>query len=342
VPSPSRTRRTIEDLEASAEIFRPVQDRLAYSIAVDQVRPSARNPRVRLDGLDELAASLHEYGLLQPVVVRRVPGGYELIAGHRRHAAARDLGWTEIPAIVRDESDDDQAYLLTLTENLQREDLSPREEATALEVLLRQLGSTRKVANAIHKSAMYVSRRLRVFEDPALAPLVLKQQLRVSSAEELLRAPDDQRQGLATRAAAADWTPAEARREVANARRNGPLQQAPAPRLASHIRALSNELEQIDLKSLNARTRREAIRLLQVLQPLVCATRAARPVENLGEVVPGQVTEPAARSRSGRMVSDAQRTDVDRVAGSQSIDAVVSAHCGKSTHYRQITSGRAS
>jgi ParB family chromosome partitioning protein len=265
VPPASKTRRTLEDLEVSAEIFRPIQDRLAYSVPIDQVRPSARNPRVRLDGLDELADSLREYGLLQPVVVRRIRDGYELIAGHRRHAAARELGWTEIIAIVRDESDDDQAYLLTLTENLQREDLSPREEAAALEVLLRQLGSTRKVANAIHKSAMYVSRRLRVFEDPALAPLVLKQQLRVSSAEELLRAPDDQRQALATIAVAADWTPAEARSEVASMRRNGPLHpHESSPRLASRIRALTEELAVVEPGSLSVRARHDLARLLAV------------------------------------------------------------------------------
>ena len=96
MPSASKQRRTLEDLEAAAEIYRPVQDRLVYSIAIDQVRPSARNPRHRLDGLDDLADSLREYGLLQPVVVRRVEGGHELIAGHRRAAAARQLGWTEI------------------------------------------------------------------------------------------------------------------------------------------------------------------------------------------------------------------------------------------------------
>jgi ParB/RepB/Spo0J family partition protein len=98
------------------------------------------------------------------VVVRRHGAGYELIAGHRRVEAAKVLGWTSIPAIVRHESDD-QAYILTLVENLQREDLSPKEEAAALEVLVRERGwSTRQVGEAIKRSAMYVSKRLRVFE----------------------------------------------------------------------------------------------------------------------------------------------------------------------------------
>jgi len=91
VPRGSKPRRTFTDLEAAAERVRPVQDRLVYEIAVDQIRPSARNPRHKLEGLDELAASIREFGLLQPVVVRRADGSYELIAGHRRHAAVQTL-----------------------------------------------------------------------------------------------------------------------------------------------------------------------------------------------------------------------------------------------------------
>jgi ParB family transcriptional regulator, chromosome partitioning protein len=136
---------------------------------------------------------------LTPVVVRGVDGIYELIAGHRRVAAARQLGWADIAAVVRDENED-RAYLLTLTENLQREDLTPKEEAAALEVLVRERGwTTRQVGEKIKRSHAYVSRRLRVFEDPVLAPLVLERKLLVSTAEKLLQAHDEQtRQDLAT------------------------------------------------------------------------------------------------------------------------------------------------
>src|SRR5262249_28255641 len=142
--------------------------------------------------------------------------GYQLVAGHRRLEAAKQVGWTEIAAVVREETDD-QAYILTLVENLQREDLTPKEEAAALELLVRERGwSTRQVGEAIKRSPMYVSRRLRVFDDPVLAPLVLHTGLAVSTAEELLRASNAQvRQRLAAQAAAAKWTPADARRKVA-------------------------------------------------------------------------------------------------------------------------------
>src|SRR5579871_2450477 len=209
----SRRTPTLEDLKLATVVHQPVDDRPSDQISLERIRESPRNPRQKLERLDELSASLHEYGLLQPVLVRGVDGVYELIAGHRRVAAARQLGWANIDAVVRDE-DEDQAYLLTLTENLQREDLTPKEEAAALEVLVRERGwTTRQVGEKIKRSHAYVSRRLRVFEDPVLAPLVLDRKLLVSTAEELLQAPDEQtRQDLAMQAAKHDWTSIEARK----------------------------------------------------------------------------------------------------------------------------------
>jgi ParB family chromosome partitioning protein len=239
-----------------------VQDRLTHSLPVESIEPSPRNPRIRADSVAELAESLRVHGLLQPVVVRRRDAGYQLIAGHRRLEAARVLGWVEIAALVRDETDD-QAYILTLVENLQRENLTAREEAAALEVLVRERGwSTREVGEAVKRSAMYVSRRLRVFDDPVLAPLVLQDQLAVSTAEELLREPDaDARRLLANKAVSERWTQPAARREVA-ARRNVTLQVS--PQLASRIRALANELVDLEPSALSARARRELARLLEI------------------------------------------------------------------------------
>ena len=92
------------DFEIATVAVPPVDDRLVHRLPVDTIRLSGRNPRVNLPALDELAESLREHGLLQPIVVRRVAdGGYELIAGHRRLEAARTLGWAEIPAVVRND-----------------------------------------------------------------------------------------------------------------------------------------------------------------------------------------------------------------------------------------------
>jgi ParB family chromosome partitioning protein len=119
---------------------------------------------------------------------------------------------------MRDETPK-QAYVLALVENLQREDLTLKDEAAALEVLVRELGSTRKVAERIKKSAMYVSRRLRVFDDPVLAPFVLNNELSVSTAEELLRAIPAQREELAEQAVSEQWERPQVRAALAERKR---------------------------------------------------------------------------------------------------------------------------
>ena len=101
------------------------------------------------------------------------------------------------PSRDRAPATDEEAYLLTIVDNLQRQDLSPREESAALEALVRERGwSTRQVAAAISRSQAFVSKRLRVFDDPALGPAVLSNQLSVSAAEELLSIPAPQRPEL--------------------------------------------------------------------------------------------------------------------------------------------------
>jgi ParB family transcriptional regulator, chromosome partitioning protein len=196
----------LETLEPSAPFV--------STIGVDLIEPSPRNPRNALGAIDELAASIQAYGLLQPIVLRETGGRYEIVAGHRRFAAAKQLGWQEIGAVIRTD-DQDGAYILTLVENLQREDLTPKEEARALEVLIRDRGwSTREVAEAVKRSPAYISKRLRVFEDPVLAPLVLGNQMSVSAAEELLPLGPLRRRALAMRAVAEGWEHAQVREAV--------------------------------------------------------------------------------------------------------------------------------
>jgi ParB family transcriptional regulator, chromosome partitioning protein len=204
---------SFEAVQQTRQTIRPVQDRIVYELEVTRITPSPRNPREDLGDIDELAESIEAFDLLQPVVVRRLPGDrYELIAGHRRFAAVQQLGRQKIAAVVRD-ADDDQAYLLTLAENLAREDLTPAEEAAGLGVLVREHGwSVRQVAEAIHKSPAFVSLRLRVFEAEDLRAPVLEEQLSVSAAEELLRVPAELRPALVEKAIRERWTPTQARR----------------------------------------------------------------------------------------------------------------------------------
>jgi ParB family chromosome partitioning protein len=137
-------------------------------VSVHAVAPNPDQPRRHFaaDALAELAASIRLHGLLQPIVVRRIPGGFELIAGERRLRAARHAGLEEIPAIVR-ESDERARMELALVENLQREDLNPLEEAEAFRALMDEYGLTQDdVAQRVGKSRPAVANALRLLGLP--------------------------------------------------------------------------------------------------------------------------------------------------------------------------------
>ncbi|MBV9583067.1 MAG: ParB/RepB/Spo0J family partition protein [Chloroflexi bacterium] len=234
----------------------------AQWIALERIKDSARNPRENLVAIDELAASMSDYGLLQPVVLRPSGSEYSIIAGHRRVRAARNLHWHQIPAIVR-EADEQEAFILTLIENLQRADLTPREESRALELLLRERHwSTREIAAALKRSQAYVSKRLRVFDDPALAPLVLQDRLAVTTAEELLPAPPDRRKHLAELAVDRAWNATAARAAVREEKRaSSATPGESSPSLVETLRALRALLKAVDPKDLQAAERREMRRV---------------------------------------------------------------------------------
>jgi len=133
-------------------------------ILIDEIKPNARQPRTQMDDetLGELAASIRSIGLLQPVVVRPVDGGYELVAGERRWRACRLAGLTRIPAIIR-ETGDDQMLRDALIENLQRVDLNPLDEAAAFRQLVDDFGATHEeIAERVGKSRAAVTNSLRL------------------------------------------------------------------------------------------------------------------------------------------------------------------------------------
>ena len=134
-------------------------------VAVDQIRPSHQQVRTRFEAepLGELAESIRHHGVLQPILVRRLPDGYELIAGERRWRAARLAGLTSVPAVVRFDDGDDSQLVLGLIENLQRADLDPIEEAGGLKRLTEEFGLTHEeVAQKIGKHRVSVTQSLRL------------------------------------------------------------------------------------------------------------------------------------------------------------------------------------
>ena len=135
-------------------------------VALRDVRPNPDQPRKHFDEekLAELTASIKAHGLLQPIVVRRVADGFELLAGERRFRAAQAAGADRLPALVREVDD---PLEIALIENLQREDLSPLEEAEALATLIARHGySHREVADLLGKSRPYVSNTLALLRLP--------------------------------------------------------------------------------------------------------------------------------------------------------------------------------
>jgi ParB family chromosome partitioning protein len=138
-------------------------------LPVNQIRRNPRQPRRAIDAapLDELATSIAAVGIVQPVIVRAVDGGYELIAGERRWRAAQKAGFTVIPAIVRTASDV-ESLELALVENVVRQQLNPVDEAYALKVLLEDLGVTQEnLASRVGKSRSAIANKVRLLDLPA-------------------------------------------------------------------------------------------------------------------------------------------------------------------------------
>ena len=152
-------------LEALIPMSREGEAMVPQMIAVDQIRPSHQQVRSRFDAepLGELAESIRQHGVLQPLLVRRTGEGYELIAGERRWRAARLAGLNAVPAVVRNDAGNDAQLVLGLIENLQRADLDPIEEARGLKRLTEDFGLTHdEVAQRIGKHRVSVSQSLRL------------------------------------------------------------------------------------------------------------------------------------------------------------------------------------
>jgi len=137
-------------------------------IPIDLIDPSTLQPRIVFDDakLDELAQSIRANGVVQPLLLRRKGARYELIAGERRWRAAQRAGLTRIPAVLRNVSDD-KVLELALIENIQREDLTPIEEARAYKKLIETLGLTQEtVAERVGRDRSYVTNYLRLLKLP--------------------------------------------------------------------------------------------------------------------------------------------------------------------------------
>ncbi len=181
----------LNEIEESAEKSGGSRDELKIS----EIRPNPYQPRKEFDekGLEELAESIKENGVFQPILVRKSVQGYELVAGERRLRASKMAGKDTIPAIVVD-FDDRQMMEISLLENIQRKDLTPIEEASAYQQLIKRLDYTQdELAKRLGKSRTNVANMLRLLSLPdEVKQLVNEGKLSYGQARTLLSAENEE------------------------------------------------------------------------------------------------------------------------------------------------------
>ena len=163
------------------------------SIAIADIRPNPEQPRKAFEeeALAELAESITRHGVLQPILVRAVDGGFEIIAGERRWRAAQRAQLHELPAIIRSDDESSRAEL-ALIENVQRQDLNAIEEAEGYSALIEKYGHAQDVvARLVGKSRSHITNLLRLLKLPdSVREMLLRGDLTMGHARALLAAPD--------------------------------------------------------------------------------------------------------------------------------------------------------
>lgn len=158
------------------DIFKKEKEKIrVVNIALTSIKPNPNQPRKNFDstGLEELSSSIAQNGVLQPISVRRVRNGYEIVAGERRYRASKMAGLDKIPAIIL-EADENKSALIALLENLQREDLSFFEIAQGYQRLIRDQGITQEeLAKRLGKSQSTVANKLRLLRFPQKVQMLI-------------------------------------------------------------------------------------------------------------------------------------------------------------------------
>jgi ParB/RepB/Spo0J family partition protein len=201
-------------------------------VPIDHIESNPQQPRLAFnqDTLDELTASVREHGVLQPILVRPTgPNRYQLVAGERRWRASRQAGLESIPALIED-IDDDTALEISIIENLQREDISPLDEAAMYDRMVREHGySIRKLADKLGKDKGYLENRLRLADaPPEVRELVSLRKDTLSHAYELMKVEDPRkRRRLAEQVANGELTLIKLRDKIEGRRTRSPRPDQP-------------------------------------------------------------------------------------------------------------------
>jgi ParB family chromosome partitioning protein len=223
-------------VEPEPEFTRGVEERPGglHHIAIDKIVPNRNQPRAEIDpeSLRELADSIREKGLLEPIIVRPDGDHFELVAGERRWRACSLAGLPSVPALVR-RMDSDESLELALIENIQREDLNPVEEARAYQRLAERFGRTHEeIAKKVGKDRSTVTNLLRIIRLPdEILGHVSRGTLSVGHVRVLLAVPAGRQIALAEQAVASGWSVREMETRCAEfADRQGSKRGRPAKR----------------------------------------------------------------------------------------------------------------
>jgi ParB family chromosome partitioning protein len=247
-------------LDALLRDVRATEAEEVARIPLEQLHPGTHQPRRDFDDkrLEELASSIKETGVLQPVIVRpAAAGGYEIVAGERRVRAARIAGLDEIPALVRHYGDH-EVILLSLVENVQRDDLNPIDKGLAYKRLVGHLGTTQEeVARRMGLDRSSVTNMIRLLELPLeIQDLVRSDAIGMGHARALLGLRDDiDRLKLAERIIKEDLSVRAVEAHVRDGGRVGP-QRRRNPRKAPQVAALESELRALLGTKVSIRDRR--------------------------------------------------------------------------------------
>jgi ParB family chromosome partitioning protein len=216
-------------------------------VDIELIRPSAQQPRTQFNQhrLQELAQSIQSNGIIQPLLLRRRSGTFELVAGERRWRAAQIAGLRAVPAIIRD-IPDDKLFELALIENIQRQELGPVEEANAYKKLIESLGLTQdEVAQRVGRDRSFITNYLRILRLPAdILTLVEEEKLSMGHARALLGVSSPQSlRKLAQKILQKHWSVRETEQRI---RALDSVQSKPAsspePKVDPNIRAAESKL----------------------------------------------------------------------------------------------------
>lgn len=216
-------------------------------IEINDIKPNSKQPRKTFDDekTEDLAKSIEVHGVIQPIIVRPIKaGGYEIVAGERRYRAARKIALKTVPCIVRD-FDDEQNMLISIIENMQREDLNPIEEAEALQQLATTYALTQEeISRSVGKSRPYITNAIRLLKLPdKIKEFVLKGQLSNGHARALLGEKNEKRQfELAEYAVKEKISVRELEKLVGEPEEDEPLKK----RAKARERVKSKEIKQIE------------------------------------------------------------------------------------------------